>query len=710
MADNLQRVGLVFKADGTVDFNKSLKEVNASIQENYSAFKLAKAGWDESTKSVEKLKDEQKYLTDQTKDYSDKVKMLEGELEELQQKEKKNADEIKKKREQLDAAVKTTESYKKKCEDLKADLEQLEMSENRNESAIEKKRKELEKAEKGFLDYSSKVEKLEEKIEKLNKGEANNEAAVKKKKTQINQAKTSLKNYENALERVEKELKYGTAELKEYAQKLDYLGEKAKNTGDKLGGLSAGAAGVATAVAATVPATEEYRKIMGSLEVSSELAGYSAEQTEEVYKKLFGVLGDDQTAATTTANLQALGLTQEQLMQLVNGTVGAWAKYGDSIPIDGLAEAINETVKAGQVTGNFADVLNWAEGSEDAFNEKLANCKTEAERTNLVMQELANQGLMQAGEKWQENNKALTDSNEAQAELQEQTARLAETVAPAVTEITKLVTSLLEGFNNIPVGTQKAIGGIVLLVASFAPLMSGIGMVTQGISGTITATTKIGSLLTTGGPKVTGILSSIGGGAKALFGIIAAHPVITVITAIIAIVVTLYNKCEWFRNGVNRIFGEIGNFIKNCAEDIKGFLDFEWKLPKIKLPHFSISGEFSLNPPKMPKFAVQWYAKGGILNSPTIFGTNGSTFMGGGEAGPEAVLPIELLRRYIREENQLSKNELLAALLEVLGEIVLAPEIILYLGNERLTDIMSDSVSVKIGERQNAKWRARGSV
>lgn len=626
MADNLQRVGLVFKADGTVDFNKSLKEVNASIQENYSAFKLAKTGWDESTKSVEKLKDEQKYLSNQTKDYSDKVKMLQEQLDEL------------------------------------------ESAEERNESAIHRK------------------------------------------KTQLNQAKATLNNYERALEEVESQLKSGSAEIKDYTKKLDDLSEEAKSTGDKLGGLSAGAAGVATAVAATVPATEEYRKIMGSLEVSSELAGYSAEQTEEVYKKLFGVLGDDQTAATTTANLQALGLTQEQLMQLVNGTVGAWAKYGDSIPIDGLAEAINETVKAGQVTGNFADVLNWAEGSEDAFNEKLANCKTEAERTNLVMQELANQGLMQAGEKWQENNKALTDSNEAQAELQEQTARLAETVAPAVTEITKLVTSLLEGFNNIPVGTQKAIGGLVLLVASFAPLMSGIGMVTQGISGTITATTKIGSLLTTGGPKVTGILSSIGGGAKALFGIIAAHPVITVITAIIAIVVTLYNKCEWFRNGVNRIFGEIGNFIKNCAEDIKGFLDFEWKLPKIKLPHFSISGEFSLNPPKIPKIAVQWYAKGGILNSPTIFGTNGSAFMGGGEAGPEAVLPIELLRRYIREENHLSKNELLAALLEALGEIVLAPEIILYLGNERLTDIMSDSVSVKIGERQNAKWRARGSV
>src|SRR5699024_8497108 len=111
----------------------------------------------------------------------------------------------------------------------------------------------------------------------------------------------------------------------------------------------AAAVGVAGAVAATVPATEEYRKIMASLESSSELAGYTAKETEQIYRTLYGVLGDDQTAATTTANLQALGLTQQQLTEITNGTIGAWAKYGDSIPIDGLAESINETIKTAAV-------------------------------------------------------------------------------------------------------------------------------------------------------------------------------------------------------------------------------------------------------------------------------------------------------------------------------------------------------------------------
>lgn len=121
------------------------------------------------------------------------------------------------------------------------------------------------------------------------------------------------------------------------------------------------------------------------------------------------------------------------------------------------------------------------------------------------------------------------------------------------------------------------------------------------------------------------------------------------LVALIAIFVTLYNKCEWFRDGVNAVFGGIPDFIKGVVDKIKGFMSFEWKLPKIKLPHFKASGSWSLVPPKFPKFSVDWYANGGILNSPTIFGMNGDRMMGGGEAGAEAVLPIDLLKTYIRD-------------------------------------------------------------
>lgn len=608
MADNLQRVGLVFKADGTVDFNKSLKEITASIQENRSAFNLAKSTWDESTKTAEKLKETQKYLAEQTKDYSDKVAILSRQLDEL------------------------------------------ESAENRDEKAIQNK------------------------------------------KNQLNQAKTSLNNYKKGLEEVEEKLKSGSSRIQDYAKKLDNLGEKAKSAGEKMGGVSTAAVGLAGAVAATVPATAEYRKIMASLESSSELAGYSAEETEQIYRSLYGVLADDQTAATTTANLQALGLSQEQLQNMLNGTIGAWAKYGDSIPIDGLAESINETAKTATVTGTFADVLNWAGTSEDAFNAKLANCRNESERANLIMQELANQGLMQAGQKWQENNANLVAGNQATADFQQATAELAETVAPIVTQITQIVAGLLEKFNALPPSTQRIIGVIVLLTAALGPALSGIGFMTSGV----------GSMMN-GFSKATPIV-------KGLWTVLKANPIlliISLITLVVTGIVTLYNKCEWFRDGVNGIGRSIKNFFEGIGDALKKFFSFDW-IPKIKMPHFQITGGFSLVPPKVPKVSVKWYANGGILNRPTIFGSNGNSLMGGGEAGKEAVLPIDLLKSYIREEN-VKNNSILAALIaEAMKELPLVAENNIYLGDTKLVSVMTDMILDKMGQKHRGYQTVKG--
>lgn len=608
MADNLQRVGLVFKADGTVDFNKSLKEITASIQENRSAFNLVKSTWDESTKTAEKLKETQKYLAEQTKDYSDKVTILSRQLDEL------------------------------------------ESAENRDEKAIQNKR------------------------------------------NQLNQAKTSLNNYKKGLEEVEEKLKSGSARMQDYAKKLDNLGEKAKSAGEKMGGVSTAAAGLAGAVAATVPATAEYRKIMASLESSSELAGYSAEKTEQTYKTLYGVLADDQTAATTTANLQALGLSQGQLQELLNGTIGAWAKYGDSIPIDGLAESINETAKTATVTGTFADVLNWAGTSEDAFNAKLANCRNESERANLIMQELANQGLMQAGQKWQENNANLVAGNQATADFQQATAELAETVAPIVTQITQIVAGLLAKFNSLPPSTQQIIGVIVLLTAALGPALSGIGFMTSGV----------GSMMN-GFSKATPIV-------KSLWTVLKANPIlliISLITLVVTGIVTLYNKCEWFRDGVNGIGRSTKDFFEGIGDALKKFFSFDW-IPKIKMPHFQITGGFSLVPPKVPKVSVKWYANGGILNRPTIFGSNGNSLMGGGEAGKEAVLPIDLLKSYIREENLRNNSTLAALITEAMRELPLVAENNIYLGDTKLVSIMTDMILDKMGQKHRGYQTAKG--
>lgn len=226
---------------------------------------------------------------------------------------------------------------------------------------------------------------------------------------------------------------------------IDDLGGKLGSLkGALMGGAAvAGVQALAGAITDVVDSSQEYRKIMGTLEVSSQAAGYTAEQTAQTYERLYSVLGDNQTAATTVANLQAIGLSQEDLMTITDASIGAWARYGDSIPIDGLAEAINETIQAGQVTGTFADVLNWAGTSEDDFNAKLEAANSTTERANIVLQELTRQGLAEAGQAWIDTNDDIVAANESQAAFEEAQAELGEKLAPFRDALTDLGT---EGF------------------------------------------------------------------------------------------------------------------------------------------------------------------------------------------------------------------------------------------------------------------------
>ena len=105
-------------------------------------------------------------------------------------------------------------------------------------------------------------------------------------------------------------------------------------------------------------------------------------------------------------------------------------------------------------------------------------------------------------------------------------------------------------------------------------------------------------------------------------------------------VVTFFSdKLGAAKSTVSGALNAISGFFRGC----------KLQLPHISLPHFSISGDFSIVPPRTPKISVEWYAKGGILTRPTLFGFNGNNAMVGGEAGPEAVLPLSILRGFIED-------------------------------------------------------------
>lgn len=124
-------------------------------------------------------------------------------------------------------------------------------------------------------------------------------------------------------------------------------------------------------------------------------------------------------------------------------------------------------------------------------------------------------------------------------------------------------------------------------------------------------------------------------------------------TAFNAIKSTITNVLNGIKNTVSNVFNGIWNFISGIVNKLKNVFNFHWELPKIKLPHFSISGSFSLNPPSIPHFSVEWYKKamgnGMILDSPTIFGMSGNTLLGGGEAGAEAIVGVDSLRGMIQD-------------------------------------------------------------
>lgn len=496
-------------------------------------------------------------------------------------------------------------------------------------------------------------------------------------------------------------------ELKNKAEKaLDGAGNKASTFGDvlKAEALVEGAKGIASSLRDAAEESKEYMKIMGSLEVSSQAAGYTAEETAQTYKTLYGVLADDQTAATTTANLQALGLSQQQLTEITNGTIGAWAKYGDSIPIDGLAEAINETVKTGTVTGTFADVLNWAGTSEDAFNEKLQAANSESERANIVLQELANQGLMDAGAAWQENNSALVENNQANAEYQESMARLSETVLPILTKLSEATTNIINFLLEHKEGVIAALAGIGagITALKLADFIGKIGSVTSGVSTLSQTFPMLGNaisgltnpvflvasaviafvtLIATKGDEIQALLQKLDDFLQNIFstdwtnifGPVLGEP----LNAFFANVKNIWDSIkrifdgiidfirgvftgDWKRalNGIKEIFSGVFNALVSIAKaplnGIIGLLNgavgalnkLIGGLNKIKidLPGWLGGGSFGINIPKIPK--IPYLAKGGILSQ-------GSAVVG--EAGPE-LLTMLGNRAMVQPLTQQTKN------------------------------------------------------
>ena len=260
---------------------------------------------------------------------------------------------------------------------------------------------------------------------------------MKDTKRYMNEAQNSVDKVADSIDELGKEVKKSSQEVGEMGGAFGDVFGKIDGLikGFGVGAAINGAKELGSAIIGIVESTEEYRTTMGKLEASSRSAGYSAEQTSEIFDEFHSVLGDEQVAATATANLQAIGIEQERLMDLANLAIGAWVKYGDSIPIDTLTEAINETVRTGEVTGAFADVINWAGQSEEFFTDSMKNMELPIERVNFLLEMMGRQGLAETAEAWKENNQDIIAMNAATGKLEASMARLGEKLVPVAANV-----------------------------------------------------------------------------------------------------------------------------------------------------------------------------------------------------------------------------------------------------------------------------------
>lgn len=212
----------------------------------------------------------------------------------------------------------------------------------------------------------------------------------------------------------------------------------------------------ATSIYGLAESTREFRQDMGTLETAFDSAGFSAETATDTWKGLYSVFGEDDRAVEAANNIARMADNQEELEEWVKITTGVWGTYQDALPVESLAEAAAETAKVGQVTGTFADALNWSSEAaemlagfmndevttaEDAFNVALSACSDEAERQALITDTLTVL-YGDAAAKYEETAGTLMDANEANADYTLTLAEMGEKIEP-------VTTAVQQGFNKI---------------------------------------------------------------------------------------------------------------------------------------------------------------------------------------------------------------------------------------------------------------------
>lgn len=459
------------------------------------------------------------------------------------------------------------------------------------------------------------------------------------------------------------------------------VGNNISNVGSKMSGFGTGMMAKFTlpivgAITGAVMATQELRQEMAKLDTAFEASAHSVDRGREAFRELYKVVGDEGVAVEAAQQLAILSEEEEDLVKMTNALTGVYGTFGASLPIEGLAEAVNHTAKLGEVQGPLADAFEWVGVSIEEENEKLASLTTEQERAAYLADRL-NSIYSNEADLYRKNAAGIMEQRDAQLNFNEALSELAETFVPIITELTNVMAGLIEKFNNLSDGQKDAIikiGGFLVIIG---PLVAGLGFMASGIGSAVTA-----------GGQIIGMFGKLGSASTILNTImrggigLAFSPAGWIIIGIGLVIGAIYlliknfdkvkaaavkvgdvfaNVFTWLGDKISSRMQEISNFIMNPIDTIKNKVqatvdwiknafNFVMKGPELKMGNLNpfnwgknksedLSDELNdmINRDKKVKF----FAKGGIMNSATEFARSSDTSYIGGEAGREAILPLE---------------------------------------------------------------------
>lgn len=427
----------------------------------------------------------------------------------------------------LENISKTSEKTAKSTKQLGATYTELQNDVKRSEERLSALKDEHANVVLQQGKNSKSAKDLEAQMKELNKG-------IETDKKRLKEAEEASKDFTTALGKSSKEVKTAGDRFQELGTKAGELGKK----------LAIGLAGIVTASVAGVEATREFRQDFGKLETTFETTNQKAGVAERTFKTLFGVLGEDDTAIETANHLAMMTNNEKDLAQWTDVLTGVYATFGDSLPLEGLAEAANETARVGQVTGPLADALNWAGVSEDEFNKKLEKTNSTAEREKMIRETL--NGLYgEASATYKDVNGNVIANNEAQAELNM-------TFADATAKIEPLVTKGKEFIADVLIKMQPLIDWVVENFDLIAPIIL----------------TIVGAL--TLFSVTMGIVNAVMMASPVTWIVLA---IVAALTALVAIIVVVVKNWDTIKEATSNAINKMKEVVSTGIEKIKSFFE-----------------------------------------------------------------------------------------------------------------------------------------